>query len=125
MMSFWMVPVSLSREAPCSSAKAAAPRIEMLRKKHAALLERVRRRNAQRTASVEARFDSEAKAVEAGLRAEFPAKAVALYSSETAPNSTCFSASWKSWLPNSRFPATSAPLRTISRRASMSWPSSL
>ncbi|KAF0245861.1 MAG: DNA segregation ATPase [Planctomycetota bacterium] len=45
--------------------KSAAPRIEMLKKKHAGLLDRVRRRNSQRMSGVEGRFDAESKAVEA------------------------------------------------------------
>ncbi|MEK7465962.1 MAG: FtsK/SpoIIIE domain-containing protein [Planctomycetota bacterium] len=50
--------------------KAAAPRIEMLKKKHAGLLERVRRRNAQRMAGVETRFEAESRAAEDRHRKE-------------------------------------------------------
>ncbi len=50
--------------------KAAAPRIESLKKKHLALLERVRRRNNQRESALDARLDAEARALEERFRKE-------------------------------------------------------
>lgn len=50
--------------------KTAAPRIEMLKKKHLALLERVRRKNAQREGVLEARLDAEVRALDERFRRE-------------------------------------------------------